>query len=73
MGDPAALAARRTEAACAARGLVQGSNLDEGRLLMAGDHHLGDAFAAADHERLLSMIDQDDPDLAAIVAVDRAG
>ena len=40
---------------------------------MAGDHHLGDAFAAADHERLLSMIDQDDPDLAAIVAVDRAG
>jgi len=40
---------------------------------MAGDDHLGDALTAADHERVLSVIDQDDPDLAAIIAVDGAG
>ena len=73
-GDDAVnLAPRRAESARAARRLVQGLDLDHSRLLVPGDDHLGDALAALDQERLLTVVDQDNPHLAAIVAVDRAG
>src|SRR5690606_5239936 len=64
--------ASRAESAGAAGCVVQ-----LGELLPQGSsdrsqHELGHAVATSDDERLLAEIDQDDLELAAVVAVDRA-
>src|SRR5436190_12113901 len=67
------MAAGRAKAARAARRLAQFFDLVELGQCYRGRHQLGDALATTDRERLVAMVDHDDLQFAAIVAVDRAG
>src|SRR5262245_56478089 len=59
--------AGRAEAAGAASRFGQGVDLVPQRLLVTGDHHLGNAHAAGDRERLGAEVDEDHSDLATVV------
>src|SRR5262245_41329029 len=67
------VSASRPETPGAARGFGQGGDLAEGRVGDPRDHQLRDAGAARHGVGLLTVVDQDHADLAAIVGVDRAG
>ena len=64
---------RVSEAAGATLGVGELLHLYYLGLLVAGDDHLGDAFAVGDDEVLLREVDEDDAHLAAVVGVDGAG
>src|SRR5690606_27154608 len=66
-------APRVSESPASAGGVGKRVHFHEFHPLVARDHELGDAIAAADLEGLLSEVDEDDADLAAVVAVDGAG
>ena len=63
----------RPEAPGVARCLGQGVHFLKLRARDGRDHELGDALAALDRDRLGAEVREDDADLAAVVAVDRAG
>src|SRR5689334_17934759 len=62
----------RAETAGTALGLIERRLLGPLQPGHRGHHQLRDAIAAADGEDLLSVIDQDHADFAAIIGVDRA-
>ena len=66
------MAAGRTEAACAACGVIELVDFVPRRLRDRREHQLRHAIAPRDGEVLRPVVDQDDLELAAIVAVDRA-
>ena len=61
------------EAAGAAGAVGELAGLGPGDAGDRREHHLGDAHAVGDGDRLGAVVDQDDADLAAVVAVDGAG
>jgi hypothetical protein len=64
---------RAAEAPGSARGLAQLVDFIELGQRHCGRNELGDALAAADGEGLAAMVDEQDLQFAAIIAVDRAG
>src|SRR6185369_16308068 len=68
-----AMATGRAEPARAALGLAQLLDLIEFGLGHGRRDELGDALAAPDRERLVAMVDDDDLQFAAIIAVDGPG
>ncbi len=60
------------ETAGAAGGIRGLRDLEDGHLRNGCDDHLCDTHAALDHEILLAQIDEDDFDLAAIIAIHRS-
>src|SRR5437773_2391732 len=64
---------RTPETTVSALALGQLLHLAPGDAGDRADHQLRDAVAAADRDRLASEVDEQHPDLAAVVGVDRAG
>ena len=59
--------------ACASLCVRQLLYLNNFRLLMSGDNHLGDTLAVVDDEVLLREVDEDDANLTAVVGINGAG
>ena len=62
-----------TKSACASLRIRQFLYLDDFRLLMSGDNHLGNALAVVDDKVFLREVNEYDANLAAVVGIDGAG
>lgn len=60
-------------AAFTAFGLVKFVHFNELRLLMTGNHHLGNALTIVHYKGLIRQVDEHHANLAAIVGIDGAG
>ena len=61
-----------SEAPCSAFCFIQHFHFLPYRLLMSGDHHLGDTFPVLDHKRFGGKVDQNNADFSTIVRINRS-